>query len=391
MADSLAVKADLRQVQVFISSPSDVMPEREIAERVVARLDGIWKAHVRLRAERWERRHYEAVKGFQEAIGKMGAYDVVIGIIWKRAGSPLPPDLYRRADGSAYESGTVFELETAIASSEAQGKPVVYLFHKTAPVEFAAETVEEDQRQYKTLVDWWNRTTRDADGHFRRGYQEFATLEEFEQSLEALLETYIRQKGLIPTGPAWDVETKGSPYPGLLPYDSAHGAVFFGRALAVAGALDDINAAAKRDTPVLFIVGPSGSGKSSLVRAGLSPYFTGGQIEGVDFWRHLVVEQAQDPVLALAQRLYGRGGIPELAEGPQSTPESFAKLIRQSGDGAAQAIKWGLAQAATARQNQVGGGRLPVGRLLLVMDQLETVLGSPHQRTVAGFARACGE
>jgi hypothetical protein len=73
MSDPLAV-------HIFLSSPSDVGPEREIAERVISRLDGIWNAHVRLRVKRWEKAHYQAIKGFQEAIGEMAAYDVVIGI-----------------------------------------------------------------------------------------------------------------------------------------------------------------------------------------------------------------------------------------------------------------------------------------------------------------------
>ena len=84
-------------VQIFISSPNrDVGSEREIAERVIARLDGIWKMHVRLHAKRWEKSEYQAIKGFQEAIGEMAVYDVVIGISMEvhrqsAAARPLPP------------------------------------------------------------------------------------------------------------------------------------------------------------------------------------------------------------------------------------------------------------------------------------------------------------
>ncbi len=54
------------------------------------------------------------------------------------------------------------------------------------------------------------------------------------------------------------------PYRGLLPYGDADADTFFGRE-------DDIAACARRlrDTGVLAVVGPSGVGKSSLVRAGL--------------------------------------------------------------------------------------------------------------------------
>lgn len=391
MVQSPTINGAIRQIEVFISSPTDVLPEREIAERVIARLDGIWQAHVRLRAERWERKHYQATKGFQDVIGEMAAYDLVVGILWKRIGSPLPPDLFHRADGSAYESGTVFELESAIAASEAHGRPLVYLFRKTAAVTFAAESVEEDRRQHTGLLNWWQRTTRDAEGHFRRGFQEFAGLEDFEQSLETLLESYLRDAGLIPSGPAWDIKTRGAPYPGLLPYDGSFSAVFFGRSLAIAGALEELKAAAARDAPMIVVVGPSGSGKSSLARAGLMPYFAGTPIAGIDFWRQLLLEPAQDPILAFAQRLYAPGALPELAGGPQSTAEAFAKLARQSAEGAMQAINWGLERAGEAVRQKTGGGRQPIGRLLICLDQLETLLISPQRAALAGLVRALVE
>src|SRR5262249_40382212 len=152
-------------------------------------------------------------------------------------------------------------IETALASSNSSGKPKVYAFRCTRPVTFAAVSWQDDHRQYEALTAWWNRTFRDDAGHYRRGYHEFATAEELEQALERLLEAHLREARLIPSGAAWDIATKGSPYPGLLPYDQEHSNVFFGRALAVVGALEELKAAAAREMPALFIVGPSGSGK----------------------------------------------------------------------------------------------------------------------------------
>src|SRR5215213_10245054 len=104
---------DRARISIFLSSPSDVGPEREAAERVVARLNGIYAVYLDLALERWERRFYEATKGFQEAIAAMGEFDLVAGVLWKRVGSELPPDKFRRPDGTPYESGTVYEIETA--------------------------------------------------------------------------------------------------------------------------------------------------------------------------------------------------------------------------------------------------------------------------------------
>jgi WD40 repeat protein len=380
--------SDVPRVRLFISSPSDVLAERGISDRVIARLDSLWQTRVRLSSERWERRFYEAAQSFQAAIGAMTQYDVVVGILWKRMGSPLPPDLFQRDDGSSYESGTAFEIETALAAGKDNSKPAVYVFRKTAPVAFNALTVEEEQKQYNLMLQWWKLTMSDESGRYRRGHQNYETLEEFEESLTKLIEQHLRDLGLISSGVAWDIKGKGSPYPGLLPYDSNYSSVFYGRSLAVAGALTDLKEAAGRDAPALIIVGPSGSGKSSLALAGLIPNLTSGPAPGIDFWRVLLIAPAQDSVLALTQRLYAPEGLPELAESPLATPEAFAALARQSVEGAVQVIKWGLDRVAASLKTQIGGGRTPAGRLLMYVDQLETVLGTASQHTLAALVRA---
>ncbi len=380
-------RPDARRVRVFISSPADVMPERAVVERAVARVADVWKSHVRLEAVRWERKHYDAARSFQEAIGEMAEFDIVLGILWKRIGSPLPPDLYRRPDGSAYESGTAFELESAIAGSEQQGRPSVYLFRKTAPITYTAEGVDEERRQYQALNGWWNRTFRDAEGHFRRGYQEFAGIEELEQSVEKLLETYLRERGLVPQGAAWDIDAMGSPYPGLVAYDRHHSGVFFGRSLAINAAMEELLAAAGRDTPVLFVVGPSGSGKSSLARAGLAPRIAGRAHSRIDFWRTLLIEPSEQPFEGLAQRLYDADCLPEIGAGPHATPQSFAGLAAQAPANAASAVQWAL-QRVGQRLAPEFGGRIAAGRLLVLVDQLETVLDSPHRAALGRFLHA---
>ena len=56
------------------------------------------------------------------------------------------------------------------------------------------------------------------------------------------------------------------PYPGMVPFDEADSARFFGREQEVQDLVERL-----RLHPFLAVIGASGSGKSSLVRAGLIP------------------------------------------------------------------------------------------------------------------------
>ena len=69
---------------------------------------------------------------------------------------------------------------------------------------------------------------------------------------------------------AWDPNR--APYPGLRPFESDDAAVFFGRGPEVGRLLELLQPTLQRGTGrFVAIVGPSGSGKSSLMRAGLLP------------------------------------------------------------------------------------------------------------------------
>src|SRR3712207_1501453 len=81
----------------------------------------------------------------------------------------------------------------------------------------------------------------------------------------------LRSAGLDPTDSfAWDPHR--SPYPGLAPFAPEDAAVFFGRQPETARLLELLTPTLQRG-PGRFVavVGPSGSGKSSLVHAGLLP------------------------------------------------------------------------------------------------------------------------
>jgi WD40 repeat protein len=90
----------------------------------------------------------------------------------------------------------------------------------------------------------------------------------------------------------FDVE---SPYPGLVPFSAAQAQWFHGRTEAVDALLDRLRA--RRGVLALF--GPSGSGKSSLIAAGLLPALVRGAFPGVTPSNHRLLRAATDPAAAL--------------------------------------------------------------------------------------------
>ncbi|WP_225753428.1 BTAD domain-containing putative transcriptional regulator [Actinotalea sp. Marseille-Q4924] len=82
--------------------------------------------------------------------------------------------------------------------------------------------------------------------------------------LAALERDVLRQDPRLGAGERPPPASETCPYKGLAPYDAADHDVFYGRDEEVLGCLDRLSI-----TPLLVLTGPSGSGKSSLLRAGL--------------------------------------------------------------------------------------------------------------------------
>ena len=88
------------------------------------------------------------------------------------------------------------------------------------------------------------------------------------------------------------------PFRGLAPFDSAHAEYFFGRERLVA----DLVARLVGST-LIAVVGPSGSGKSSVLRAGLLPSLADGVLPGSERWRQVVMRPGEHPLAEIGRAL----------------------------------------------------------------------------------------
>ncbi|MGH9216298.1 MAG: BTAD domain-containing putative transcriptional regulator, partial [Acidimicrobiales bacterium] len=91
----------------------------------------------------------------------------------------------------------------------------------------------------------------------------------------------------------------GCPYKGLARFEAADAANFFGRERLVAELV-----ARLAESPLLAVVGPSGSGKSSLVRAGLLPALASGMLPRGRPWHSTIVCPGLHPARELTRRLH---------------------------------------------------------------------------------------
>jgi tetratricopeptide (TPR) repeat protein len=415
-----------RTVRLFVSSPNDVVAERQRVEVVAERLNGLYSGVVRIDVIRWETKFYTADKSIQPQIPEASDCDIVVGIFWSRLGTELPPSFPKMSDGTPYPSGTAYEILSAIQKREKQDAEGihrgtsgvvhtdVYIFQKITPP-FPAPKDENDltlfAAQWSLLKAFFERWFRTRDGHFLAAFHSFGATDDFERQIERLLREWLAKHVLGTQALEWPITTMGSPFRGLKAFDAWHAPVFFGRSGDILRATERLKAAAREGEsaaptleaapdrasdehkpacPYLLVVGASGAGKSSLVRAGIVPRLTvPGFVREIGRWRvaTLRLDEQATPFDALAQALFAKGAesasegpspytaLPELANGDHATPDQLAALWR-GGSLSTLPIERALDRAAIAEQV---GGKLeqpPSIRLVLVVDQLDNLFAS---------------
>jgi WD40 repeat protein/DNA-binding SARP family transcriptional activator len=88
------------------------------------------------------------------------------------------------------------------------------------------------------------------------------------------------------------------PFKGLASFDVADAQYFFGREKLVAELVARVVGA-----QLLGIVGPSGSGKSSVTRAGLLPALASGVLPGSDTWKQVLIRPGEHPLRELTDAM----------------------------------------------------------------------------------------
>ena len=146
------------------------------------------------------------------------------------------------------------------------------------------------KKKLDQFIDKWFHDK--AEGTLVAAFHPFESPSDFEILLENHLRKLIDRhlpRSAAATSEARAVWKKGSPFRGLEAFEFEHAPVFFGRTRAVSDVLKALREQAAEGRAFVLILGMSGGGKSSVVRAGVLPMLTKpGVIEGVGLWRRAV-------------------------------------------------------------------------------------------------------
>ena len=165
---------------------------------------------------------------------------------------------------------------------------------------------------------------------------------------------------------------RSNPFPGLRPFQTEEDYLFFGRESQTAALLTLL-----REHRFLAVVGASGSGKSSLVRAGLIPALHGGAMARAgSHWEVAVFRPGGDPMTNLARALLD-ADLYE-ADDAEAVHQLRATLTRS---------RFGLVEAV--RQSDSIDGST---NLFVLVDQFEELFrfrerGVDHRESAAAFVK----
>lgn len=164
-------------LSIFLASPGDVGAERNNVNAFVIEWNDLWSDEIGiyLRLVKWETNAYPAAGADGQDVinAQIGEeYDVFLGIMWKRFGTPT---------GRA-ASGTVEEFERALARNRASGSPELLFYFKK--VELAPDV---DEGQLQAVHGFRGKLANDG-----LLYWEFLSHEQFGQLVRVHLTRHVQ-------------------------------------------------------------------------------------------------------------------------------------------------------------------------------------------------------
>ncbi len=291
----------LSRISLFVSSPGDVAHERRVARETIARLNAEFADRIVLDAYFWEYERFDFSKSFQEQIPNTATFDVVLCLLWSRLGSRLGPrngfpTAHRRTRAPSMKSRMLLSARRSVMGCQNCTSGSTRRFHRFS----------RSRRRSTTKGSLSGALSRDSSSNGQRtvrrlvhgSFTAYHTIADFQDLFEVKLCKIAERRVALSPGtlapPAKRVWTERSPFRGLEPFDFKHAPIFFGRTAAVSGAIEALRKTqSDKDDPrsFLLVLGASGSGKSSLARAGILPVVTEpGVIEGVGLWRRAVMK-----------------------------------------------------------------------------------------------------
>ena len=266
----------MRKIRIFISSPGDVRQERSIAQHVLAELGRLYAPYAELEVLMWEDFPLTSDTTFQEGINyflENEVIDIAVFILWSRLGTPLCTK-FTKPDGSPYNSGTEYEFDLMNRFRLAEGWPRFILTYvkesECRPAVGNMEELLEEFRQKERVQAFLREHFRDEASNSNYAYMQFGEGATFEQKFR----THMRGAIKSILGDVGEIrEWEGNPYVGLNSFEYDQSSIFCGRKQLVYETISRlIDLTDESDRKSLIVLGESGAGKSSFVKAGLLPF-----------------------------------------------------------------------------------------------------------------------
>jgi chromosome segregation ATPase len=340
----------MRRIDIFVSSPEDVQLERSLVERTIRAVAGEFSVPVTVTYSNWlrrldpsdkvaaqsangsedgrtwlcpcfwEYRDSEMDQEYREQIPNTGSYDLVISILWSRLGTRLSP-AFVMPDGSQPKTANEYEIAWVLDQlNRTPGFPELRIYrNRSSPPQppQSKPRREEFFREWDAVQEFF--AAWEKEKAFTDGCSSYSDLQEFESLFRAHFRDFLNrqlEKEIVPRKqPARGHYWQSEPFRGLQYFDFEHAPIFHGRTKAVGDVIDALAKQANAKTPFVLVLGASGSGKSSLIRAGVLPLLTEvGTMKGEGPWRHAITRPSAggDPFDSLAASLLAPMALPEL-------------------------------------------------------------------------------